>query len=98
MHSLYSTPTRRSSALHAAVEGDRQRLRPAHAAAAPGQGQGAAQSAAEPLLGHCGERLIGALQDALGTDVDPGPGGHLDRKSTRLNSSHVAITYAVICF
>src|SRR5690625_4141539 len=24
--------------------------------------------------------------------------GHLDRKSTRLNSSHVAISYAVFCF
>src|SRR5439155_25824806 len=25
------------------------------------------------------------------------PGVHLDRKSTRLNSSHVAISYAVFC-
>src|SRR5690625_5589076 len=37
--------------------------------------------------------------------IDPGPGCHvrtqrrsrLDRKSTRLNSSHVAISYAVFC-
>src|SRR5437870_10374495 len=27
----------------------------------------------------------------------PGRGGRLDRKSTRLNSSHVAISYAVFC-
>src|SRR5438067_8306682 len=26
-----------------------------------------------------------------------GPGGRLDRKSTRLNSSHVSISYAVFC-
>src|SRR5690606_41610379 len=28
---------------------------------------------------------------------DPGGQGHLDRKSTRLNSSHVKISYAVFC-
>src|SRR5439155_5015526 len=28
---------------------------------------------------------------------DPDPRGPLDRKSTRLNSSHVAISYAVFC-
>src|SRR5690606_39589840 len=27
----------------------------------------------------------------------PGPGSELDRKSTRLNSSHVKISYAVFC-
>src|SRR5699024_11754484 len=27
----------------------------------------------------------------------PGHGGSLDRKSTRLNSSHVSISYAVFC-
>jgi len=29
------------------------------------------------LAGGGGERLVGALQDPLGADVDPGPGGHL---------------------
>src|SRR5699024_8273416 len=29
--------------------------------------------------------------------VNPGPSNHLDRKSTRLNSSHVSISYAVFC-
>src|SRR5690625_5599170 len=28
---------------------------------------------------------------------EAGPDGHPDRKSTRLNSSHVAISYAVFC-
>src|SRR2546426_7699458 len=29
--------------------------------------------------------------------VDPGPGSAPDRKSTRLNSSHLVISYAVFC-
>src|SRR5574337_154530 len=31
------------------------------------------------------------------SDGAPGPRGHLDRKSTRLNSSHHSISYAVFC-
>ena len=42
-----------------------------------GQRDGAGQRAAEPLGGDGGERLVGALQDALGADVDPRAGGHL---------------------
>ena len=61
----------------AVVEGDGQRLRAAHPAAAAGQGQRAGQGAAEPLLGDGGEGLVRALDDALGADVDPRPGGHL---------------------
>src|SRR5699024_12698745 len=30
-------------------------------------------------------------------DVDAGPIDRIDRKSTRLNSSHVSISYAVFC-
>src|SRR5439155_761391 len=41
------------------------------------------------------EALIDAKPDAnIGADIAR---GHLDRKSTRLNSSHVAISYAVFC-
>ena len=61
----------------AAVHGDRERLGAAHAAAAGGQRQRAGEGAAEPLGGDRGERLVGALQDALGADVDPRAGGHL---------------------
>ena len=61
----------------AAVHGDRERLRAAHPAAAGGQRQRAGEGAAEPLGGHRGERLVGALEDALGADVDPRTGGHL---------------------
>ena len=62
---------------HAAVHRDRQRLRAAHAAKTAGQRDRAGQGAAEPLGRDGGERLVGALQDALGADVDPRPGGHL---------------------
>ena len=61
----------------AVVHGHRERLRAAHAAEPGGQRDGAGQRAAEPLVGDRGERLEGALQDALGADVDPRAGGHL---------------------
>ena len=56
---------------HAVVHRHGQRLRAAHAAEARGQGDGACQRAAELLLGDRAEGLVGALQDALGADVDP---------------------------
>ena len=62
---------------HPAVHGHREGLRPAHAAQPGGQRDRPGQRSAEPLRGHGRERLIGALQDALGADVDPRPGGHL---------------------
>ena len=61
----------------AAVHRDRERLRAAHAAAAAGDRERAGQRAAEALLGDGGEGLVGALDDALGADVDPAAGGHL---------------------
>ena len=61
----------------AAVEGDRQRLCAAHATAAAGQGESTGQAAAKALLSHGREGLEGALQDALGGDVDPRAGRHL---------------------
>ena len=62
---------------HAVVHGHRQRLGAAHPAQPRGQGHGPAEGAAEVLAGRLGERLVGALEDALGPDVDPGAGGHL---------------------
>src|SRR5699024_10396390 len=62
---------------HPVVEGDREGLRPAHAAAAAGEGDGAREGAAEALPRDRGEGLVGALEDALGGDVYPGAGGHL---------------------
>ncbi len=62
---------------HAAVHGDGERLGAAHAAEAGGEGDGAFEGAVEALVGDGGEGLVGALQDALGADVDPRTGGHL---------------------
>ena len=74
---------------HPAVQRDRQRLRAAHAAAAAGDRQRAPQGPVPgppmrprrlpggELVGDGRERLVGALQDPLGADVDPRPGGHL---------------------
>ena len=59
------------------VHRDRQRLGAAHAAETSRQGDGPAQGPAEMLASRLGEGLVGALQDALGPDVDPRPRGHL---------------------
>ena len=83
--SRYRVATRRSQPpprhvddqAHPAVERHRKRLRAAHPAAPAGHGQRAAQGAPEPLVRDGRERLVGALQDPLGADVDPRPGGHL---------------------
>ena len=61
----------------ALVHGHGQRLGTAHPAEPGGQGHGPAQRAAEVLARRLGERLVGALQDALRPDVDPRAGGHL---------------------
>lgn len=61
----------------AVVHGDGERLGAAHAAEPGGQGDRPGQRPAELLRGDGGEGLVGALEDALGADVDPGPGGHL---------------------
>ncbi len=61
----------------AVVHRDGQRLGTAHAAEAGGEGDGAGQGAAELLCGDGGEGLVGALEDALGADVDPRTRGHL---------------------
>ena len=62
---------------HAVVHRHGQGLGATHAAEARGQGHRAAERAAEVLAGRLGERLVRALQDALGPDVDPGARRHL---------------------
>src|SRR5438309_7530652 len=42
-------------------------------------------------------RALAPHRDRDGELVRPRPGGQLDRKSTRLNSSHSSISYAVFC-
>ena len=62
---------------HAAVHRHRERLRAAHPAEPAGQRDRALQRPAEALVGDRRERLVGALEDALGADVDPRAGRHL---------------------
>ena len=61
----------------AAVHRDGERLRPAHPAQAAGERHRSSERAAEPLRRRLGERLVRALQDPLGPDVDPGARRHL---------------------
>src|SRR5690606_38638776 len=58
------------------VHGDGEGLGAAHAAAARGDADSALEGAVEVLAGALGECFVGALEDSLGADVDPGPGGH----------------------
>ena len=62
---------------HATVHRDRQRLGAAHPAKPSGEYDPSAQRPAEVLARQLGERLVGALEDPLGPDVDPGAGRHL---------------------
>src|SRR3712207_6939224 len=53
-------------------------------------------------VGAVAEAVLQRVEDQLLLDVGDGPAdeaahGHLDRKSTRLNSSHANISYAVFC-
>ena len=61
----------------AAVHGDRQRLRAAHAADSGRQRDAALERAAEVLARQLGKGLVRSLNDALRADVDPRAGRHL---------------------
>src|SRR5690606_41734732 len=86
--SLHSYPTRRSSDLAAAVEGvDLGRLH-VHA----GDGVSQLRETAGGDRAH-----VTQTENADIHRADHGTGARGDRKSTRLNSSHVKISYAVFC-
>src|SRR2546429_9281016 len=57
------------------------------------------EDACGELLGHTWARVRDAHRDAVAHAArrDPDPAGRRDRKSTRLNSSHGYISYAVFC-
>src|SRR3989442_10893569 len=56
-----------------------------------------ALGAAAPLYGRRSEVLLGHPRDRRRSRPHGLPPGGGDRKSTRLNSSHVRISYAVFC-
>src|SRR5688500_19834139 len=80
-------PTRRSSDLDPVVAIFR---------AARGDATNETPQAVEAQRRWSGRVLISRYRDDLVADVGDG-GGDGDRKSTRLNSSHLVISYAVFC-
>ncbi len=62
---------------HAAVHGDGQGLGASHTPGPAGHSEGAGQRTPKAFVGDGGKGLVGALEDALSTDVDPRTGGHL---------------------
>src|SRR5690606_40694024 len=89
---LHSVPTRRSSDLE----------RPEPCAACRGTGAEGGRLVACPQCGGTGQ-IRSARATPFGQFVTVqtcprcGGAGRIDRKSTRLNSSHVKISYAVFC-
>src|SRR5690606_41828179 len=55
------------------------------------------QMTGTPVIYDAREFYAGMVQANVGPGIDRGPGDARDRKSTRLNSSHVKISYAVFC-
>src|SRR5207253_9072235 len=82
---LHSCPTRRSSDL---VDRRQKDL--------DDEGDHAADTVARVLL-HLVAGLVSPVPTVEMERDDEGAHGRRDRKSTRLNSSHVAISYAVYC-
>src|SRR5690606_41298372 len=95
---LHSCPTRRSSDLLA--EGEEVKAARARRDLAEGQVIQARSGALPQVSAQLGyTRTIRSLFDDLRMIPSGGDGedGSEDRKSTRLNSSHVKISYAVFC-
>src|SRR5690606_41493206 len=94
---LYSFPTRRSSDLGARFCGQVRVL------IAPGLKwaclcrQCLDQFESEPIAGHAAQQTGAQQAVEAGADFLLRRLPDLDRKSTRLNSSHVKISYAVFC-
>src|SRR5690606_40705772 len=91
---LHSFPTRRSSDLPDSTDGHVY-LAYLAALAAP-LSYGVAASYGQRYLGHTSALVNSAGSLAAAALLLVGP-AWLDRKSTRLNSSHVKISYAVFC-
>src|SRR5437868_11938909 len=91
---LHSFPTRRSSDL-----GDIERARDVlRAKGQAGAEKRAGRAAAEGVVAAAGSSRSAALIELnCETDFVARNPEFLDRKSTRLNSSHVSISYAVFC-
>src|SRR5699024_12277207 len=87
------TPATSTLSLHDALPISRMRSPPAHPAAWPAAGPPRRLPASSLSSLHC--KLPCPVSPAQIRLRSPGSRG--DRKSTRLNSSHVSISYAVFC-
>src|SRR5207253_11358119 len=94
---LLSFPTRRSSDLRGDLLHRLLLLRGAEQRGAAAGGRPALDHAHHGDLGpdRGGDDVCTRRGQPLRDALSPGGGGGRDRKSTRLNSSHVAISYAV---
>src|SRR5207302_7872190 len=91
---LHSFPTRRSSDLRAGMQAGARPM-PGPAAGEPSPSwlvAGLLLAVAIPFA-QLGRAAFVNLDDGLYVTANP----YVDRKSTRLNSSHVKISYAVFC-
>src|SRR5690606_41980202 len=85
---LPSFPTRRSSDLH----------QPGHGRPRRGAGAALAEGQRGLVAGEAPQEEVRRRFEGVEEQGRPEPGhGAEDRKSTRLNSSHVKISYAVFC-
>src|SRR5205814_3050225 len=90
-----SFPTRRSSDLDSLIHGTVGHSFSKGALRLAARQRGRRVLGDDRLLGDRQPDLRGALRPDRAAEADL-PGG-LDRKSTRLNSSHLGISYAVFC-
>src|SRR5688572_32660041 len=94
LRDLHSFPTRRSSDLAATgLRGPCVTV----ATACSSSAKVFAQAARLIAAGLCDAALVGGIDTLCGSEIFGFNSLQLDRKSTRLNSSHSQISYAVFC-
>src|SRR5207302_4732985 len=92
---LHSFPTRRSSDLRPVDRGPDGRGAPGPGGDLYGAGHRPAAGGRPAANGRADRHARPLTRRGPGAEADPGRSA--DRKSTRLNSSHVKISYAVFC-
>src|SRR5205807_8346392 len=94
---LHSCPTRRSSDLTPISKGGWCRVRIVRQFPAVSSARTPSPLPLERLPASCNFNCLFALPPSLRQNCKPLVELKIDRKSTRLNSSHLVISYAVFC-
>src|SRR5207249_10977041 len=94
---LHSCPTRRSSDLEISRQGGATRYEPRFSGAPRTEFVGYERTDVLTAITAYADLGDGLFQVKLAESPFYPAGGGQDRKSTRLNSSHVSISYAVFC-